>query len=1100
MLDTAFSDLQLSYNGGNASISTFVVQSDGRILIGGLFTKVNGVSHGGIARLNYDGTLDTTFLSTPGADFRVSSMALQPDGKIVMAGGFTNYNGAHRVVLARINPDGTLDGSFTARDFVPANAVIVQPDGKIVVAGIQSRNGSTPAANTKVTTRLNSDGTFDTSFTRIFSTDTDGDISVATLQPDGRILIGGTFTQINGISRNHIARLNSDGAVDGSFDPGSGFRLTTSVMPTLVITLQPDGQIVVGGTFDQFNGVARAGIARLTGNGALDPSFNPSISGGFSGQRSGLALQPDGRIVIAGAFTKVSGVDRNGIARLNPDGSLDTSFDPGSGASYPEEVVLQPDGKVLLSGYFSDYNGTTRNGLARLLGVNCGSSLPQPTPSPSIPPTPTATPFPTPVPTSVPSGTPTINPTGCPGVLDPSAKVNLNGSSGSGTVNATAKQPDGKILIGGAFSEYNGVNRINLARVNADGSPDTSFDPQVSANAPINAIAIQPDGGILIGGEFTAYNNVSRLHLARLNSDGTLDLSFNPGAGPTGNADGVTVRSMAIQGDGKILVVGNFTQYNGAPRGGVVRINSDGSLDSSFNPGSGTTDQFGNPQGGIYTVSVQSDGKVLLSGGFTLFNGTASNGLVRLKPDGSLDTSFTAASTPSHYTLTVLQPDGKVLAAAGFSAPVTLVRLNGDGSLDSSFNALQISGTISGLALQPNGRLFVIGTFTDVNGVGRSGIARLNSDGSLDTSFDPGAGANGNVGSISMQPDGKILIFGSFTQINGAARNRAAFLNPDGSVDTSTTLGSGLLSPPIIYDFAVQPDGKIIVAGNFTVIDGVSRGGIARVFPDGSLDPSFDPGTGARQNTPNSPVIPILAVALQLDGKVLIGGAFNVFNGSSHSSITRLNPDGSVDRSFDTGGADNIVRAIVLQPDGTILVGGDFDFYNGVRRSRLARLTRDGVVDFSFVSSANNGTVFAIAPQADGKVVAGGDFTSFSGSARNRLARVNSDGSLDTSFDPGAGANDSVRTVALQADGRILVGGRFSQFNAVTRNMIARLNGDGSPDNSFDPGVGTNGIVSTIAVQPDTRILIGGSFTQLDGVRRNRIARLNPNGSLDPLF
>jgi uncharacterized delta-60 repeat protein len=187
--------------------------------------------------------------------------------------------------------------------------------------------------------------------------------------------------------------------------------------------------------------------------------------------------------------------------------------------------------------------------------------------------------------------------------------------------------------------------------------------------------------------------------------------------------------------------------------------------------------------------------------------------------------------------------------------------------------------------------------------------------------------------------------------------------------------------------------------------------------------------------------------------------------------------------SFDPN-ANNDVFAVAVQADGKILVGGVFTSVGGQTRNNIARVNPDGSLDASFDPNANF-FVEALAVQVDGKILVGGLFTSIGGQTRNGIARLDPDGSLDASFDPNA--NSSVLAVAVQADGKVLIGGAFFSIGGQTRNHIARLNPDGSPD-SFDPNA--NAIVHAIAVQPDGKILVGGAFQFIGGQPRNRIARL----------
>ena len=244
----------------------------------------------------------------------------------------------------------------------------------------------------------------------------------------------------------------------------------------------------------------------------------------------------------------------------------------------------------------------------------------------------------------------------------------------------------------------------------------------------------------------------------------------------------------------------------------------------------------------------------------------------------------------------------------------------------------------------------------------------------------------------------------------------------------------------------------------------------------------------------------------------MIGGSFTSYNGTSRNRIARLNTDGNLDSSFNPGtgvtGTNVGISSITLQSDGKILIVGSFTAYNGTPKNRLARLNTDGSIETSFnpVTGANS-NVSSIALQLDGKIIIGGSFTAYNGTDRNSIARLNTDGSLDTNFNPRIGIGGSLGgnssflySIALQSDGKILIGGGFSTYSAITRNGIARLNIDGSLDNSFNPGIGANDYVSSIALQSDGKILMGGSFTTYNGTPRNRIARLNANGSLDNSF
>jgi uncharacterized delta-60 repeat protein len=736
--------------------------------------------------------------------------------------------------------------------------------------------------------------------------------------------------------------------------------------------------------------------------GTIDSTFNPTDLGfGFGNGANNIVnvsvIQPDGKVLIGGTFTSYGGFARNRIARLNADGSLDTSFVVGTGADSPvNAIAVLTDGKILIGGTFSSYNGTGRNRIARL------------------------------------------NPDG-------SIDASFNPGSGVfGGVNTLLVLPDGKILIGGEFTSYNGTPINRIARLNSDGSLDMSFNPGTGANNIVLAIALQADGKCIIGGSFTAYDGISRIRIARINTDGSLDTGFTPGAGTNGD-----VRSLAVQADERILLGGGFSTYNGSSRTGIARVNTDGSLDASFN----TILNFSD----FRSLALQADEKIVIGGGFAQVNNTPRLRVARLNTDGSLDMSFDP----------------------------------GEG----------LNNTLLGFALQPDEKIVMVGWFTYYDGTPRSRVVRALPDGSIDPDFNKATGANSNVFCTLLQPDGKILISGDLLSYNDTARARIARLNADGSLDNSFNPGTGANST--IAAMALQPDGKIVIGGLFTNFDGVTRNRIARLNADGSLDLSFIPGNPGNGFT--SPSTVISAVLVQPDGKIVVAGNFTNFNSSiTRMRILRLNADGSLDTGFaPTGvGTNGPINAAAFQSDGKILIGGAFNLFGPDTQWRVARLNTDGSLDPSFNSGTGpNQTVNALAVQEDDKILIGGRFVSYNGTTRRRIARINNDGSLDASFNPGGGVEPSspvagsieVNTIAVRPDGIILLGGLFTEFDGTPRNRIAQLMPDGSLDMDFDPGTGANGSVRSLSVQLNGQNIIGGTFTSYDGTGRNRITRVNGN-------
>jgi len=664
-----------------------------------------------------------------------------------------------------------------------------------------------------------------------------------------------------------------------------------------------------------------------------------------------------------------------------------------------------------------------------------------------------------------------------------------NGDGANWNVWSTSILPDGKIIIGGDFTSYNSTSRNYIARLNSDGSLDANFLMGTGAGSYVYTTALQPDGKILIGGDFTSYNGTARNRIARLNADGSLDASFNVGTGANSS-----VLTTVIQPDGKIIILGGFTSYNGTPRNRIARLNEDGSLDASFNVGTGANNS-------VSTISIQPDGKIIIGGWVTTYNGTPINHIARLNADGSLDASFSVETGANSAVLTSsIQPDGKIIIGGVFTVfngttKIRMARLNEDGSLDSSFNVgTGANNSVRTMAIQSDGKIIIGGTFTSYNGTSINRIARLNADGSLDAGFDVGTGTNtnGTILTTAIQPDGKIILGGEFITFNETPRNYITRLNVDGSLDAGFNVETGASNE--VRTIAIQPDGKIIIGGWFTSFNGTAINRIARLNADGSLDTSFNVGMGANA--------PVRTIAIQPDGKIIIGGSFSTYNGTLRYRIARLNPDGSLDASFNMGTqvSSNEVLTTAIQPDGKIIIGGSFTSYNGTPVNRIARLNENGSLDTGFnVGTGTNNSVFTCAIQSDGKIIIGGFFTTYNGTSINRLARLNADGSLDTSFNLGTGANSTVLTTAIQPDSKIIIGGNFTNYNGTSKNYLARLNPDGSLDASFNPGTGAVSL-RIAAIQPDGKIIIGGLFTSYNGTAINRIARLNSDGSLDTNF
>jgi uncharacterized delta-60 repeat protein len=669
------------------------------------------------------------------------------------------------------------------------------------------------------------------------------------------------------------------------------------------------------------------------------------------------------------------------------------------------------------------------------------------------------------------------------GDLDPTFAPNITNYPGS--IRITAFQADGKMLVGGFFKRINGEEHFGLMRFNANGTPDSAFAPKIGET--VTTIAVQPDGKILIGGGFTRVNGVGRNRIARLNADGSLDTTFNPGGG----ADN-TVYSISLQPDGKIIVGGFFRNFDTNQRSNLARLNSDGTIDFSF-------DASMSNEGFVITTYLLPDGKILAGGFYTVLGGPFTSTIQRFNPNGSLDSSFNPGDGANSTVRDIkVQPDGKILIGGSFTSyngtpRGRIARLNADGTLDTSFTHTSgANNAIYSVTLLNSGKIVIGGFFTTYEGTSRNFIAQLNSNGSLDTSFNPGTGFNGGIYETVALPANQIFAGGNVTFYNGFQRDLAARINADGSIDSN--FGLSTMAQATLRTTLIQPDGKVVVGGSFNISNNVNHNSLVRLNTNGTNDTTFNAGTGTNAN--------IYTMALQPDGKILIGGSFTSYNGTTRNRIARVNTDGTLDTSF-AANADSSVANITIQQDGKILVGGSFITMNGVSRTGLARLNADGTLDNSFVFNSPVSYIEGIGVQADGKIVVGGIFDYVDSTLRFSVARLNSNGSLDTSFSAPLLPGGAVYSLAIQPDGKILIGGTFIAFTDSSYQYgIARLKPNGSLDDTFLVGAGTSegDDVEDIVVQPNGKILLGGSINSINGIARNNIARLNANGTLDLSF
>lgn len=728
--------------------------------------------------------------------------------------------------------------------------------------------------------------------------------------------------------------------------------------------------------------------------GTLDQNFNPSDQGfwkgnNFNGTVYASIIQADEKILLAGAFSRYNEARPKCLVRLNPDGTEDKTFNFSEGATgYIFNMVVQNDGKIIIVGTFQKINGVTRNRVARL---NPDGSLDT--------------------------------------AFDPGVSV---GTSFSQTIKAVHLLKDGKIIIGGSFTSFNGKPIKNLVRLNSNGSLDTTFQVGTGITGSVSCIREQDDGKIVVGGSMTEYNGTAVTNLIRLNADGYLDNTYNTGTGPAG-----TVQTSYLLSDGRLLIAGSFNKYNGVPTSSVARIQTNGAIDTTFGPG-----VIPNEEIAIEAMHIGPNGKIVIGGRFATYHGASVHNVARLNSDGSFDNSFKQDIGPNGvvYTLVIQKTD--ILVGGDFYMYETsfrnnIARIHGDGSLDKTIFDVTgngLNGYLWTTTIQPDGKILAGGLFKSYNGKLGANITRINRDGSVDPTFNPGHETDDWVEAIQPLNDGKILVAGYFKKFNGVTTYGLIRLNADGSLDNTWKYGDKEMQLEAIL---LEPDGKIIIGGYIEEYNKVKVNGIARLFPDGSVDSTFLPSKNMDAGSD------LFKLVRQPDGKIIVAG-FLSYAGTTAQNIIRLNADGTLDKSFNPGtGTNTGILAVGLQQDGKIIIGGVFTSFNGKPVNRIARLNADGSLDPTYqIGSGTDSYINTISVQENGKAIIGGGLKTYNGTKVNYICRLNTDGTVDSVFKSGNGTDFPVYTTTLQNDGKIIIGGNFTNYNGTGRNGIARIIGD----------------------------------------------------------
>jgi uncharacterized delta-60 repeat protein len=714
------------------------------------------------------------------------------------------------------------------------------------------------------------------------------DVKQVLADPDGSF-----YLILHASQQTVISRRLPDGSLDQAYGE-NGYSIPVEVGWGHAVLL-PDKKIVLGGIFYYANYIQDFGMARLTAGGKLDSSFSGDgiQTTDFSSPYdfiSGIALQNDGKIVAVGTFDNHQGF---ALARYNPDGSPDNSFSgdgkqvtqfENSFTARPTAVAVDANGRIIVAGVTG-------------AGFTVAAYLPDGTPD---------------------------------NQFSSDGKEFYTASPLYGAPNALVIQNDGKIVVAGNTYGSEDFN-FNLLRLNFDGTYDNSFsdDGKVLLNLPpdnATGLAIDNSGSIWVSG--SAYiDGHEQVLLAKFTSSGIPDNSFSEDGFASARISDfyISPGGLAIQSNGKILVVGNHTILEAGNKFFVVRFNSNGTLDNSMD-GDGILSDFKQYGYTSYNASaVQTDGKIITAGVARIATFINDFAVARYNTDGSLDKSFSQ-----------------------------------DGMLTIPFNlpggAFQ-TGVANAIAIQADGKIIVVGSCSNSQEEDFA-IVRLNPDGSLDNTFSGDGKVTADFTgpgeiyvpdqayAVSIQADGKIVVAGTRGWDFALAR-----YNADGTPDNSFSLDGKLVTQSLgqALDIVILPDGKIVAAG------GGRRGGdedfaIVRYLTNGELDQSF--GLNGIATIDFGGYYEFAsAMSLLQDGRIIIAGTTGGQSGT-RMAVAKINPNGSPDLSFSLdgkvvlqlGSTTEYCTSLVLLPDGRILLGG-----HGAGDLALVRLNPDGTLDNNFI-------------------------------------------------------------------------------------------------------------------------------------------------------
>lgn len=724
----------------NGSINAIVRTSDGGVIVGGDFTSIGGVAHSNLARFKPDGTLDAAWnASTNGP---VDALAVDANDTLFVGGLFDDASGEDRFCLAKFSAAGDVDVDWIAEANAPVLAIAVA---------------------------------------------------------DGAVYIGGYFVQVNEEFRQHLAKLSPDGA--GALD-----ETWLAQADGRVIALQAGagGTLYVAGAFHTIGQQNTSYLAKVStsGAGAVDTSWTPAPDDWV------MAIAYDGAsLYAAGYFTSIGGAAIGNLARIDAgaSGTADASWHPVLD-NVPWAVAVGTDDSVYVGGFFHAVGGVARSHVAKVSTQGAGDAV-----------------------------------------------AGWDAST-DGRVFAVADDGGGRVYVGGTFSQAAGAARHSLAQASAtSGASATAFDATEAGKS--FAFALQPNGGAIVGGRFFEAGGQPRVSLLRLLPDGTLDPDWAPSIAQSVDAGGQLVNALAVDADGDVYVGGNFDHVNGTVRSRLAKVDgTSGDLDPAWDPSADDT---------VAALALDGNGALFAGGYFTEMGGLARSYIAKVSASGSGAVDATWDPSADYYVYDIaVDAQGAVYAGGDFDfiggeTRTFAAKLAGDGigAADPDWDA-GADSTVWSLIPDNAGSVYAGGWFFNMGGQARIGLAKLDAtNAAADATWNPATGFGAAINAMALDGDA-LYVGGVFSELGGIPIASLGKLSTTGAGDADPAFNPGVNGGPNgsegLLNLTVG-NGVLYVGGGFTEIGGAARDGIAAlpiaavVLPDEIFTDGFDDGAVVAQ-------------------------------------------------------------------------------------------------------------------------------------------------------------------------------------------------------------------------------------------------------------